>query len=798
MNESTKPAESPLRSSPSYCERFEPDYATGLSDLQVQQRIRQGLVNGKEDIKTKTVSRIVRDNVVTFFNILNVILAALVLSVGSFKNLLFMGLIISNTLIGIIQEIRAKKTIDNLSLITAPKVHAVRASRETSVPVSDLVLDDVIALAGGNQIPADCILLEGHCEADESLLTGESDPIEKGPGDTLLSGSFLVSGKCRARVEHIGAENYASKITASAKYMKKPNSEIMTWTNRIIKWIGISIIPIGAALFYKQVFVSNQNYAKAVVSTVAALIGMIPEGLVLLTSVVLAVGVIRLSCHQALVQELSAIETLARVDTLCLDKTGTITEGRMQVDGVLPLGGTNVESAKNILAALSHTLNDGTPTMTAVKNAFPDPPAWVCDKQIAFSSARKWSGVSFGSAGSYVLGAGEFILRDRFDEIRPQEEKYAKQGQRVLLLAQVDVLSEDGFGSNGAQPMALVLLSDKIRKNARRTLEYFSSQGVALKVISGDNPATVARIAERAGLEDAANFVDASTLKTPAELQAAAERYTVFGRVTPKQKLELVKAFKAKKHTVAMTGDGVNDVPALKESDCSIAMASGSDAARTVSNVVLLDSNFASMPRIVDEGRRCINNLQRSATLFLVKAIFSALTAVMFIFLNCNYPFQPIQFTLINAVAIGIPSFFLALEPNRERIRGKFSYNVMRNSLPGALTLTFNTVALSLVSTLFHFSDPEISTLAVLLTGYTELLVLFKVCYPFTASHTVLLVSMCAAFALALLLFPGPFEMTALTLPMLLILVPAALLATVLMPVLTHLFERIIFRKRPD
>ncbi len=776
-----------------YCERFEPDYVSGLSELQVSQRIRQGLVNGKDEIRTKSVSRIVRDNVVTFFNLLNCILAAFVISVGSFKNALFMGVVISNTLIGIIQEIRAKKTIDSLSLITAPKVRAVRGGRECDVPVSGLVLDDVVALSAGNQIPADCVVLEGRCEADESLLTGESDPVEKEPGDTLLSGGFLVSGKCRARVDHIGADNYASKITASAKYMKKPNSEIMGWTNRIIKWIGFAIIPIGAALFYKQVFVSSQDYAKAVESTVAAVIGMIPEGLVLLTSVVLAVGVVRLSRHRALVQELSAIETLARVDTLCLDKTGTITEGCMQADGVVPLNGTDPEKAKSILAALSAALDDGTPTMNAVKAAFSKPPAWVCGKQIAFSSVRKWSGASFGGEGSYALGAGEFILRERFEEIRPQVEKYARQGRRVLLLAKADSLSDSGV--SGAVPLALVLLSDKIRKSARKTLEYFTAQGVTLKVISGDNPATVSRIAERAGLKNAGLCVDASTLKTSAELQAAAERYTVFGRVTPKQKLELVKALKAKRHTVAMTGDGVNDVPALKESDCSIAMASGSDAARTVSNVVLLDSDFASMPRIVNEGRRCINNLQRSATLFLAKAVFSAITAVLFIFLACNFPFQPIQFTLINAVSIGIPSFFLALEPNRERLHGKFSYNVMRNSLPGALTLTFNVVTISLISLLFGFSEAELSTLAVLLTGYTELLVLFKVSFPFTAGHTVLFASMCTVFALALILFPRLFEVTAVTLPMLLVLVTAILAATVLMTVLTHLFERIIFRK---
>jgi cation-transporting ATPase E len=788
MNETSKTL-------PSYCERFEPDYSSGLTDLQVSQRIRQGLVNGKDEIHTKTIGQIVRDNIVTFFNILNFILAALVLSVGSWKNLLFMGVIISNTLIGIIQEIRAKKTIDSLSLITSPKAHVIRSGRKSEVAISELVLDDVIELSAGMQIPADCTILDGHCEADESLLTGESDPVSKNEGDTLLSGAFLVSGTCRAKVEHIGKENYAIKITESAKYIKKPNSEIMAWTNRIIKWIGFAIIPIGAALFYKQVFVSNQSYADSVVSTVAALIGMIPEGLVLLTSVVLAVGVIRLSQHKALVQELCAIETLARVDTLCLDKTGTITEGSLQVDKVVPLGNCTAEEAEQILAAFAAAQDDGTPTMNAVKKAYPEAPSWVCGKKVAFSSARKWSGTAFRENGCYVFGAGEFILPNRFEEIRAQAEEYEDLGQRVLLLAKTDFLDENGLNESGALPLALVILSDKIRKNAKRTLEYFSSQGVELKVISGDNATTVSRIAERAGLKNAQNFVDASTLKTQAELQEAAERYTVFGRVTPKQKLELVKALKAKKHTVAMTGDGVNDVPALKESDCSIAMASGSDAARTVSNVVLLDSDFASMPRIVNEGRRCINNLQRSATLFLVKAIFSALTSVFFIFCACNFPFQPIQFTLINAVSIGIPSFLLALEPNKDRLRGKFSHNVMRNSLPGALTLTLSISGLSAISPLFQFSDDELSTLAVLLAGFVELMNLFRVCYPFNKMHIALFVAMCTIFVLALVLFPALFEITALTFPMILILVMMIILSLFLMPAFIHLFEGIIFKK---
>lgn len=778
----------------SYCERFEPDYVSGLSEQQVSQRVREGLQNGSEPIRTKTVSQIVRGNLITPFNILNTFLAALILAVGSYKNLLFMGVIVCNTLIGILQEIKAKKTIDHLSIMTSPKARVIRSGTEKSVPVSGLVLDDVILLSSGSQIPADCTILEGQCEADESLLTGESDPIPKGCGDSLLSGGFLTSGKCRARVEHVGENNYSAKITASAKYVKKPNSEIMTWTNRIIKFVGFAIIPIGALLFYKQFVVSGNTLKTAVVSTVAALIGMIPEGLVLLTSVVLAVGVIRLSQHRALVQELYSIETLARVDTLCLDKTGTITEGKMQVDGLVPLGSRNGEGAEDTLAALAGALDDGTPTMNAVRDRFPAPPDWKCSKKIPFSSARKWSGAEFEGKGCYVLGAGEFILKDRFEEIRPQAEQYAQRGQRVLLLAAAGDLPADGLDPASVTPIALVLLSDRIRKNAQKTLEYFSDQGVNIKVISGDSPATVSNIAQKAGLKGAERYIDASRLENDSDIREAAEKYTVFGRVTPKQKLQLVKALKEKKHTVAMTGDGVNDVPALKESDCSIAMASGSDAARTVSQVVLLDSDFAAMPRVVWEGRRSINNLQRSASLFLVKAMFSAIIAVLFIFLSCSYPFQPIQFTLINAVTIGIPSFFLALEPNRERLHGKFIVNVLEKSLPGALTMAANIGVLAEISMFFSFSNKELSTLAVLITGYTGLLVLFKVCYPFNAPHTVLFTLMIVLFILALILFPWLFEIVPITLPMLFILIPLMLMATCLMPVLFHLVERVILK----
>lgn len=767
----------------------------GLTQEQVESRRQRGLVNGTDEIKTKSIGQIVLGNVVTPFNILNVILASLIVMVGSYKNLLFMGVIICNALIGTIQEVRAKKTIDRLKLIAAPKAGVMRDGIKKELPVGDLVLDDILILTSGNQICADCVIVDGECEVNESLITGEQDAILKKENDHLLSGSFIASGSCCAKVEHIGSENYASKITKSAKYLKKPNSEIMNWVNKIIKYIGFSIIPIGILLFYKQYFFSGHPFQRAVVGTVAALIGMIPEGLVLLTSVVLAVSVIRLAHHKALVQELYSIETLARVDTLCLDKTGTITEGSMQVDAILPLCDITKEDTEDAIAALITAVNDENPTANAIKGLNLTPPSWDCTRAVPFSSARKWSGASFRDGGTYLLGAGEFILKDEFCKISSLVKEHSAMGQRVLLLAHSPNALEGNELPADITPLALLFLSDKIRKNANRTLSFFADQGVDIKVISGDNAVTVANIAKKAGLKNADNVIDASLLLNNEDLKAAAEKYTVFGRVTPQQKLDLVKALKEQGHTVAMTGDGVNDVLALKESDCSIAMASGSDASKTVSQVVLLDSDFASMPRIVNEGRRSINNLQRSASLFMVKAIFSAIIAVLFIFVSCGYPFQPIQFTLINAVTIGIPSFILALEQNRERIQGRFMVNVMKKSLPGALTMSTNILFLVLIACSLQFSPEQISTLAVILTGYTGLHTLFKVCIPFNVKHAVLFWLMAGIFVVAILFFKPFFGLVNLTLPMVLILVPLLLAATSLMSLYYHMIEKVIMKK---
>ena len=721
----------------------------GLTDAEVRQRIEQGLVNHNSDIKSKSIKRIVLENLITPFNILNFVLAVMILIVGSYKNLLFMGVIICNIFIGTVQEIRAKKTIDKLSLIAEPKAHVIRDGIKQEIAIHDIVMDDITFLGAGNQVCSDAVVIEGECEVNESLLTGESEPVLKQPGDHLLSGSFIISGNCHARVEHVGKDNYAAQITDNAKYVKKPNSEIMRWTNRIIKYIGFTLIPVGIALFCKQVFISHQGFNDAIVGVVAALIGMIPEGLILLTSVVFAVSITRLSQHKTLVQELYCIETLARVDVLCLDKTGTITEGTMEVTDVLPLHDTTNEELNIALGSLIHALEDDNPTFNAVKTYCDQYDKLTCNHIVPFSSARKWSGASFDENGSYIFGATEFILKDS----SPYQEiikEYSEKGQRVLMLAHSPHQIQDKELPAEIHPMAFLFISDKIRAEAPDTLAYFAEQGVDIKIISGDNAITVANIAKKAGLKTAEQYVDATTLQTPEEIKEAAQKYSVFGRVTPQQKLDLVKALKEQGHTVAMTGDGVNDVLALKESDCSIAMASGSDAARTVSQLVLLDSNFASMPKILKEGRRSINNLQRSSSLFLTKTIFSTINAILFIFLHFDYPFQPIQLTLISALTIGAPSLILALEPNKERIKGKYIVNVIRKSIPGAMTMVFNIVALAIVCSFIHFNSTEISTLAVMITGFAGLLVLLKVSLPFNWIRCALFFTMLGAFIFAI------------------------------------------------
>ena len=774
------------------------DLKTGLTAEQVSARIQQGLSNADEGIRTKSEKQIILENTFTFFNILNFILAGLVLLVGSFKNLLFMGVILSNTVIGSFQGIRAKRTIDKLSLISAPKVTVLRDSTLKTVCVSDIVLDDVMHLSNGQQICADAFVREGEVEVNESLITGESDPVLKRAGDALLSGSFVVSGACLAQVEHVGRDNYANRITNDAKTIKRAHSEILFSLNAIVKVIGFALIPIGILLFSKQYFILHDTLPDAVVSAVAAMIGMIPEGLVLLTSVVFAVSVIRLSRYKTLVQDLYCTESLARVDVLCLDKTGTITEGVMQVDDVLPLGKITEQDMADALAALTAALPDNNPTYNAVKARFAGDTVWNPAEIVPFSSARKWSGAQFAGHGTYVMGAGEFILGDRFSAFQEQIRQYTDQGQRVLLLAHSDApFGPDKNLPENLQPMGFLVISDKIRAEAPQTLRYFAEQGVTLKVISGDNAATVSSIAQRAGLSGAEHCCDASTLHTDAEIEDAVEKYSVFGRVTPQQKLQFVRALKKHGHTVAMTGDGVNDVLALKEADCSIAMASGSDAARTVSNLVLLDSNFASMPQVVKEGRRSINNLQRSASLFLQKTIFSAMLGVLFLFIAASYPFEPIQLTFVSTITIGIPSFILALEPNTDRVRGIFLTNVLKKSFPSALAMVLSVLFLTLFREPLQLSGEEVSTLCVFAAFTAGFVLLFKLCLPFNPLRAALFGTMLGAAVLGYTFFRPLFSLILLTPHMVRVLLPlvAAMLLFIL---LTNRFMERLAEKYAD
>lgn len=772
--------------------RFYPDPAQGLMPQQVEQRMAQGLHNGDSGVKSKTEGQIIWENVFTFFNLLNFALALAVILVGSPRSALFMGVIFSNIVIGSFQGIRAKRTIDKLSLISSPKANVIRGGQRFTIQVEDVVLDDILLLESGNQICSDAMVASGECEVNESLLTGEADPILKRPGDQLLSGSFLVSGSCCAQVEHVGRENYANQITGGAKTVKKRNSEIMNSIDFIVKIIGFAILPIGGLLFWKQYFVLGDTFQNSVVSTTAAMVGMIPEGLVLLISLAFAVSVIKLSARKTLCQDMYCVETLARVDVLCLDKTGTITEGSMQVDEMIPFEGFSEEAMVEALTALVNSLPDSNPTFLALKDHLPGASAWQAGEIVPFSSARKWSGAYFARQGCYVMGAGEFILGSAFGAIQAQVESYSQKGQRVLLLARSDQPFDGKELPSGLASMGLVLISDKIRQEAPRTLRYFADQGVDLKVISGDNAVTVSNIARKAGLENAHRYVDATTLRTEEDIRRAVREYSVFGRVTPQQKLAFVKALKEDGHTVAMTGDGVNDVLALKEADCSIAMASGSDAARTVSNLVLLDSNFASMPVVVQEGRRSINNLQRSSSLFLVKTIFSALIGVLFIFINYTYPFEPIQQTLISSLTIGVPSFILALEPNNDRLRGKFIGNVIRMCIPAALTMTANIVALCALAGPLELTSAEASTMAVVMTAMTGFIMLFKVSAPFNTLRGLLFGAMLSAFLLAFL-FMGPFfALVDMTLPMLVALMPLLLFAIVFMLAALHLVDHVI------
>ena len=785
---------------------------TGLTDEQVNARIAEGKVNADENPNTRTYKQIVRENTLTFFNFLNLVLLVLVLLVGSYKNAFFVCIIIINTLIGIAQEIRAKKTIDKLAILTARKSVVIREGQKWTVPTEELVLDDVVCLKTGDQVPADARILEGSLEVNESLLTGESDNLPKNEGDELFSGSFVTSGEACCQIIHVGKDNYAAQITSEAKEFKRHNSELKNSLNAILKVISIIIVPLGALLFYKQYYIVGDTFRDSVVSMVAGVLGMIPEGLVLLTSVALTLGALVLANKKTLVQELYCIETLARVDTLCLDKTGTITEGTMCVERVEPYVSTGrVETAvtesepaesseaevqvqtdpafmddiNTVMGNMMYVLKDQNATIDALRKRFPAKQGMTLEHVIPFSSDRKYSGAVFEEKGTYLMGAAQFLFPEDNEELTEKCQAYAEEGLRVLVLAHSSQNAEGTELPEGLEPLALMLLTDVIREEAPDTLAFFDSQEVDLKVISGDDPVTVAAIARRAGLKNADSYVDATTLTTEEALQDAVAQYSVFGRVTPQQKKAMVQALQSQGHTVAMTGDGVNDVLALKEADCSIAMAQGSDAAKNIANVVLLDSNFASMPHIVNQGRRVVNNIRTAASMFLIKTMFSVMLSLLTIFFGNAYPFEPIQMSLISACAVGIPTFLLAQENNYEKIDHTFLRHVFINAFPAAITITFCVFAVMLVCQNVYHSMAMLNTACVLVTGWNYMAALKTVYAPLNTYRKVIIYGMQFIFFAAAVIFQKLLSLGSLDFGMIILVFILMTFAPVLIDVIT-------------
>lgn len=773
------------------------DPAEGLSPQETKLRQSNGLSNIMPPSNTKSEGQIIKENVLTFFNLIFLVLALCLCLVGSFKNLMFLLVAVANTVVGSFQEIRAKRAVDKLTLVAAGTAKAIRSGQRVSVRTDQLVRDDIVEFAAGDQICADAVVRDGQLQVNESLLTGEADAILKNPGDTLKSGSFVISGRARVQLTHVGSESYAAKLAAEARRnVRSTKSEMMLSLTKLITVVGIALIPLGIILFLRHFLSVFQGLPlrDSVESTVSALIGMIPEGLYLLTSVAIAASCLKLSRKRVLVQDMNCIETLAHVDVLCVDKTGTITEPTMEVTDVYPLNSErfSYDDIEKILAAFYHGEEPDNETARAMGQQFAGETTWRAVKRMAFSSSTKWSGADFGENGRYVVGAPEFIMGDRYDSIRSEAEPWSERGCRVLLLAAYDTAFDDGpLQSAHVAPIALVFLSNLLRPDAQETFRYFASQGVSVRVISGDNPITVAQVAARAGIENADRYVDATTLSTEQDFEEAVKYYTVFGRVTPEQKRYLVRAFQKQGHTVAMTGDGVNDVLALKDANCGIAMASGSQAASQVAQIVLLNSQFSAMPAIVAEGRRVINNIQRAASLFLVKNIFSFALTLLLLFIDMPYPLLPIQLSLISTFTIGIPSFFLALEPNYARVEGKFMRNVIRRAMPGGLTnLTIVLLAGFFTST-FDLSNEQLNTICVWVMSAVGLVTLYHVSVPFTRLRLAVLAAMTAAMLFCLLVIPAFFDLPALNASSALILVTLLLACPTVMR-----FFRVIFDKR--
>ncbi len=719
--------------------RFNPKADVGLTSDQVQKRTEQNLVNVTSTKTSKSIWSIIAKNVFTFFNLTCVLVAICLTIVGAYSDMMFMVIVVVNTTIGIVQEIRAKKTMDKLSLTNSNFTKVIRDGEEQEIYKTEVVLDDLLVLNPGMQIACDSIVVDGNVEVNESLLTGESQPVKKEKGSSLLGGSFISSGTCVAKVNKIGDDNYISELSQKAKKFKQAKSELLTSLRALIKIISIFMVPIAILMAYNNYKYYLANPAKdysllymTITKTAGCIIAMIPAGMFLLTSVALAVSVVRLAKKRTLVQDLYCIEMLARTDVLCLDKTGTLTNGSMSVKDVVLLSKQTEKDVDKIVSSMVNAFHDANHTALALKSYF-GKPCYSADKSIPFSSERKFMGCKFRSIGAYKLGAYEFVMDKPSAELKKLAENYSMNGYRVLLLAECDA----NFTAASAKPVALILLQDNIRKDAPKTIQWFKDNGVDIKIISGDNPITVSEVAKRVGVDNWDKYISLYGLSNT-EVMEAANKYSIFGRVSPEQKAILVKALKAQGKTVAMTGDGVNDILALKEADCSVAIAAGSDAARSVSQLVLLDSNFSSMPSVVAEGRRVVNNVQKSSSLFLMKTFFAICISVFVLCLNKTYPFSPIQFTLLELFVIGLPSFFLALQPNTNKIQGRFLVNIAKSTLPAGVCLVASTITMYIYQMFTGISTEvlvTLSSLALLVIGF---MVLFKMCKPFNWFKTLM------------------------------------------------------------
>ena len=775
---------------------LEADAETGLSAAQAQERLDGGWGNAPVESPGASVREIIAKNVFTYFNFLFFLLAGCVIAVRQWLNLTFLGPVFCNMFIGIVQDLRVKKKVDGLKIMAAPKCRAVRDGQTVELDAAQLVRDDIAVFSPGDQIPADAVVAAGECRVNEALVTGEADEIVKKPGERLLSGSFVVSGSCRARLTAVGADSFVSRLTLEAKQTgSQPQSEMMHSLTSLIKWIGFLVIPLGAVMFIKEYLWLKSPIADAVSSTVGSIVGMIPEGLYLLTSLALVASVIRLANRRTLVHDMGCIETLARVDTLCVDKTGTITEPKMTVDDIVPLQPERYidDDIRMIMADYVCAMQDDNDTMAALRRYFTGQSMQTAIEAVPFRSAKKYGGVSFHEDETYLLGAPEILLANcpEKEQYLPLAEEWSAKGCRVLLLALYDGKLSDETLNAEILPLALILLSNKIRPEAPQTFSYFAQQGVRTKVISGDNPLTVSEVARRAGIPDAEKFVDARTLKTDAELAKAAEDMTVFGRVTPDQKKKLVAAMKRAGHTVAMTGDGVNDVLALKEADCSVAVASGSDVACQVSQIVLTDSNFASLPDVVAEGRRVINNIERSASLYFVKNMFSIAMAIISLIFTLPYPLSPAQLGLVNCMTIGVPAFILAMEPNRSLVQGKFLKNVVRRALPAALTDILLVGGVMLFYLAADLPDTAMSTICAGVMGVVGLMMVHQTAKPYNKLRIAMICVLALGFAGSFLFLKALFNLVTLDFLSALVLAVFALLAWPVMNVMYKLLDKL-------